>query len=184
LKIVIFDYYTQSVSILTIGVESVRKLEINIGYNMQRLSVPTIHILLPNENKGRYNTIGLGEEQGEYTDNPSVTTIEKNKTFVANYHLMITSDNSNEVLTIYYWLRAMFIMFSEHVEFEGLHNMDFSGADIQMQQDLTPPGIFHRNLSVSFDFQTNIKIKIPTTLITKLKFGVCDNLAVDIANYQ
>lgn len=181
-----YDYYTQAVAIITKGVENPRHLEIGIGYNMQRLAVPTIHVLLPSEAKGRFDSIGTseGEPVSVYDPAKLAFVITKSKTFTTTYHLMITSDNSSEVLTIYYWLRAMFIMFSEHVSLQGLLNMQFSGQDIQMNSDVVPPNIFHRNLSVGFDFESNIKVSIPQALINKYKVGVCAGFALDVAEYN
>lgn len=182
-----YDYYTQAVSMIVAkDIENARHLEVGIGYNMQRLAVPTIHVLLPSEAKGRFDSIGTSEGEPASVYDPArlAFIITKSKTFATTYHLMITSDNSSEVLTIYYWLRAMFIMFSEHVSLQGLLNMQFSGQDIQMNQDITPPNIFHRNLSVAFDFESHIKMAVPATLVNKYKVGVCDGFAQDVADYN
>jgi len=181
-----YDYYKQSIAILTRNDENPRHLEIGIGYNMQRLSLPTIHILLPSENKGRFDSIGLseGEPATVYDPAKSAFIVTKSRTFSTTYHLMITSDNSSEVLTIYYWLRAMMIMFSEHIAIQGMLNMSFSGQDIQMNQDLTPPNIFHRNLSVSFDFESQIKLSISQPLVNKYKMGICADFADDVNDYN
>lgn len=176
-----FDYYKQASSILTRDEENTRRLHFNIGYNMQRVTMPTIHILMPSENKGRIDSIGHSEKReivGEFME------IEKSRSNSSTYYLMITSDNSSEVMIIYYWLKSMFLIFHEELELLGLRNMNHSGQDINLQQDLAPNNIFHRNLSLSFDFEFIAKMKIPKTIINKIKFGVCDNLAKDIEDYR
>lgn len=186
LKLDKYDYFLQAVALLTKSNENPRYLEIGIGYNMQRLAMPTIHILLPSENKGRFDSIGTGEGEPATVYNPDreVFMVNKSKTFSTTYHFMITSDNSSEVLTIYYWLRTMLIMFSEHVSLQGLLNMQFSGQDIQMNSEMTPPHIFHRNLAVSFDFESRVEIAVPGVLINKYKMGVCADFAADIAEHN
>lgn len=186
MKLSKFDYYTQSISLLTRDIDNPRFLDINIGYNTTRLSLPTIHILLPSENKGRFDSLGLSEGNPEtYYDNATESfIISKSKTFLSTYHLMITSDNSSEVLTIYYWLRAMFIIFNDHLVFKGLLNINFSGADIQVTQEYVPPTIFHRNLSISFDFESNIKTKLRQKLANSFNVAVCDDFAQDIIDYN
>lgn len=76
------------------------------------------------------------------------------------------------------------IMFSEHIAIQGMLNMSFSGQDIQMNQDLTPPNIFHRNLSVSFDFESQIKLSISQPLVNKYKMGICADFADDVNDYN
>lgn len=176
-----FDYYKQASTILTRDEESVRKLHFNIGYNMQRMSAPTVHILMPSENKGRIDTIGHSEDR-EMVGN--FMQIEKTRSNASTYYLMITSDNSSEVMIVYYWLKSMFLLFHEELELLGLRNLNHSGQDINLQQDLAPNNVFHRNLSLSFDFEFSTKIKIPKTIINGIRFGVCDNLSQDIIDYQ
>lgn len=176
-----FDYYKQASSILSRNEENTRKLHFNIGYNMQRMSMPTVHILMPNENRGRIDTIGHSEKREIIGD---FMQIEKTRSNSSTYYLMITSDNSSEVMIVYYWLKSMFLLFHEELELLGLRNLNHSGQDLNLQQDLAPNNIFHRNLSLSFDFEFSTKIKIPISIIKGIKFGVCDNLLEDIINYQ
>jgi len=160
--------------------ENIRELKINIGYNLERLSIPTIHILMPTDSKGAEDSIGLNEfsefTPGTIDPTTGILTVKKEKSYNAVYHLMITSDNMSEVLLIFYWLRNMIIVFSEHFELLGLRNLQFSGQDINIQQDLTPPHIFHRNLSLQFDYVSEVKIDVSKETINGIKFGFCTGL--------
>jgi hypothetical protein len=160
-----FNYYTQSVAILTKPNTEPRQLQIFQGYNQQRAGLPTVHVLLPSESKGRQDSIGdsVGDPAVIYNSTTQIITLTKQKSFAPTYNLMITSGNSSEVLLIYYFLRAMFILFDEHFELKGLRDVKFSGADIAFQPDL-PPGIFHRNLSLSFDYLIDIKVSYPSAI--------------------
>lgn len=184
MKLGTYDYFKQSVAIFTKDSENARNLEISIGYNTQRLSLPTVHILLPAESRGKFDSIGMSEGADIHfeTEQDSMITT-KYKTFSSTYHLMITSDNSSEVLTIYYWLRAMFMLFSDHLNLKGLLNLQFSGADIQLTQEYVPNTIFHRNLSLSFDFESKVRIRLPKNLMTKFNVRVCQDLSKDINDY-
>jgi hypothetical protein len=97
---------------------------------------------------------------------------------------MITSDNSSEVMIVYYWLKAMFLLFHEELELLGLRNLNHSGQDINLQQDLAPPNIFHRNLSLAFDYESSVKMKIDMQLINSIKFGVCEDFQKDYIEYR
>jgi len=160
-----FNYYKQSIAILTKQNTDARQIEVYHGYNQQRGGIPTIHVLLPHEGKGNQNSIGdsVGSPSITYNSVTQEVTITKEKSFSPTYSIMITSSNQNEILLIYYFLRAMFIMFDEHFELNGLRNVTFSGADISFQPEL-PPGIFHRNLSISFDYMIDIQVSFPSSI--------------------
>ena len=173
-----YDYYKQAVSILTRETDSQRKLHYNLGYNMQRMNVPCIHILMPNESKGRIDTIGHSEDLQVIDDKMWMT---KTRSSSSNYYLMITSDNSSEVMVVYYWLKTMLLSFHETLETLGLRNLNHSGQDLNLQQEYAPNNVFHRNLSLSFDFEFNARLKVPMTIINSIRFSPCDDLS---AHYQ
>jgi hypothetical protein len=177
-----YNYYKQAIAILNRNDENVRKLNFNIGYNMQRMAVPTIHILMPSDNKGRTDSIGHSER--EFLQSEDKLYIEKTRSNSSTYYLMITSDNSSEVMIVYYWLKAMFLLFHEELELLGLRNLNHSGQDINLQQDLAPPNIFHRNLSLAFDYESSVKMKIDMQLINSIKFGVCEDFQKDYIEYR
>lgn len=167
-----YDYYKQAAAILSRNIENTRRLEFNIGYNMKRTSVPTVHILMPSENKGRIDTVGHSEEK-VFDEQNGVLKITKTRSNSSTYYLMITSDNSSEVMIIYYWLKAMMLLFHEEMELLGLRNLNNSGQDLNIQQEYAPPGIFHRNLALSFDYESSVSIDLPMDIITGINFGIC-----------
>ncbi len=173
-----FNYYTQALGIICRKNTDNRMLEIYQGYNLERKGLPTIHILLPHEGKGRQDSLGdsIGDPAITIEENDMVT-LTKSKSFAATYQLMISSNNASEVLLIYYFLRGMFIMFDEHLELKGLRNIQFGGSDISFQPEL-PPGIFHRNLSISCDYLIEIKTRFPANIITGLTItaDICDGV--------
>lgn len=160
-----------------------RMLEVFVGYNLEKNSVPTVHILLPNESKGKFDAISLND-QSEILINQNTNKLEINKSRTKNsiYHLMVTSDNSTEVLICYYYLQALLLMFSDHFELKGLDNIQISGADVIIQQELSTPHIFHRNLAMAFDYEYHVKTKIPIPTINGFKISVCADLKTDYEN--
>ena len=179
-----YNFYTQAKAILLKTNEKQRKLEHFIGYNLERQGAPSIHILLPTENKGRFDSIGLSEgnlkQRTDCTGNHALFN-SKSTTHTSVFHLMITSDNSHEVIIIYYFLKAMFTIYSEYVGLSGLLNLNFSGQDITMQQDLAPSNIFHRNLTLQFDYESNIDFR-SNSLSTQggIRFKMCQDVYLDV----
>ena len=86
------------------------------------------------------------------------------QSFSTTYNLLISSENSLEVLMIYNFLKASFLSLHEHLELYGFQNLKMGGNDIQMQQDLVPTNIYHRSLTISFDYE----MIIPSFYKTKL----------------
>lgn len=132
-----YDYFENAVHILTKSKANPRFIETHLFLNPNRFTLPTIHIGLPNENPGPH---GLGFDtlynfgQMEDLTNNSVSE----RAFNSRFNLVFTSDNTNEVLIMYYVMRACLIGNVEFLEMNGLRNPSFSGADILLNQDIAP----------------------------------------------
>lgn len=147
-----FNWVEQAVEIFVgRGVDSPRRIDVGFGYNQNRNSKPTIHIMLPSEtsggspiglNEGYRPAIGIGDKQhAVYTMRSSCT-----------YNLLISSDNSSEVVLIYTALRTMFLSIKTHLELLEYYNVTFGGGDVMLDSDFAPPNIYHRNFTLSFEF--------------------------------
>lgn len=181
-----YDWYVQAKDLLLRNIEAIRRLEVNIGYNLKRAGLPNIHILLPSESKGSFDSIGLSETSPyvKPTCGEKKLWVKKKTSHSCTYHLMITSDNPNEVLIVYYFLKYMFTALHSHFGLAGLINLTFSGQDVNVQQDLVPANIYHRNFSVQFSYENVVEVPIAATLIEKLGFKVCEDLKVDNEAYH
>ena len=186
------DWNARAAELFTRGKTKVRNLDFYIGYNKQRSNAPSVHILLPNESNGVYNEIGNGEDGREnYIKNYGTDIAPINKVIVtrkrtkkASYHLMITSDNTMEVLITYYFLQGVLLMFSDHFELSGIKNLSYSGADLFFDASIVPDTVFHRNLNLNFDYQWTIQNAIPLELINAFNVGMCADWVDDINNYN
>jgi len=166
-----FNYFDQARDIFIKNNGESRRLQVVLGYNLERMGLPTVHILLPNESEG---DVGIGMGQG-YLDPEFDTdsgTYKRNFTNVFNstYNLMITSDNSSEVVLIYHALKNLFTAVFEHFELMGLRNIKFGGADLQFNNELVPPTVFHRNLSVSFFYESSVNELLTNKIINNFIF--------------
>lgn len=149
-----YEFFKQSLTVFK-QKESDKNLSINIGYNLKRAELPTIHILMPSDN---VISKGIGERIG-YQENKNIgdeTSEIMSELTNSNYFLLITSPNINEVLLIYYVIKAGLIAMFEYYEQSGFNNVMIGGADVQIQPDLVPAHIFHRSMSLTFSYDFNV----------------------------
>lgn len=178
-----FNYLEQAIALFTRTIEHPRQFQVNIGYNLQRANFPTVHILLPQEVPGRYDSIGLsiGEIDTVYHPeaNPQYEQETRVTTYRANFDLMITSDNTSEVLLVYYLLKDMFPFASDTLELLGLHNFKLTGQDVQLDAAYAPANIFHRSLRTEFDYQSETIVRNNRDMANKLNFMICSSIGDD-----
>lgn len=134
-----------------------QSVNIFMGYNMEAAKTGCIHILLPSESG---KPLSIGADEG--SEDPVVTfdgmeneyqqAVFSNK-FDANYQLLITSENTLEVILIYNFLKAVMLSLNPHLELAGLRDMKMGGQDINMQTDLVPTHIFHRAFTMTFWYE-------------------------------
>lgn len=154
-----FRYYEQAKSLLLRDVEQARRFEVFQGYNLERAASPCMHILLPSESpspKGIGQDLGYVEFARQQTGDRGYYQVFTDS-MQCSYNLMLTSDNSSEVILIYNFLKAGLNIMTSHMELSGLRNIRLSGQDVTMQDDLVPPHIFHRNLMLSFFYESSFE---------------------------
>jgi len=156
-----YNLYEQGKKVFLAKEDDPRFLDVQMFFNMKRASIPTIHITLPSEQAGQD---GLGIDEG-YADpahdempsigDPDILQTSPNYTrrFDTTYNIIITSDNTNEVILIYHLLRAILIPVFDHLNQVGIENCKIGGRDIQAYPSLVPDSIFMRGLSLSFSYQ-------------------------------
>jgi hypothetical protein len=150
-----FDYFEQAKELFI-----QRDIEVNLGYNMENSGLGCVHILLPEET-GRDFGIGADENYQPNVVTPISPGVDNytpqyNKMFDASYNLMITSENTLEVLLIYNFIKASFIALHYHLELSGLRLPKFAGRDVQIQSDLVPSHVFHRSFNLSFFYEVYV----------------------------
>jgi len=107
-----FNFYDQLVDLLTRDETDPRHLEVNYFYNSERQQFPTIHITLPNENPSADN--GLGQDEGYRS--PIIASLDYdeipvyNRSFASTYNIVITSENSLEVVGLYHLVRSFLVV--------------------------------------------------------------------------
>lgn len=145
--------YEQSLKIFE-GNKANRGIGVSIGYNLQRVETgePSIHILLPSETT---NSSPIGMNQGYLgnviQDGEGYPILEMDTD--VTYNLMITADNVNEMMIVYNWLKACTLSFSNQFSLLDFKNIRIGGNDLQFNDELIPPHIFHRNFNLSFTYE-------------------------------
>lgn len=151
-----YTYFIQGKKVFLAEEDDPRLLNIDLAYNMDVSKVPSIYIALANEQNGQ-NGLGLDEgfqqdlENEDGTTSP-VFTRRKN----TSYNVMITSDNSNEVVMIYHFLYALLTSLTPHMNMRGLENISIGGQDLQLRGDLIPKHIFMRALAINLQYETSV----------------------------
>lgn len=164
-----YDYSVQGVDVfINKTAENTRFLEVDLMFNMERNGAPTIHITLPAEDTQK-NGNGIGNDLG-YAENivesstfhndgtldvQGSTTEVFTRRYQAVYNLVITSDNSNEVILIFHVLKALMTSFKISMHLAGLENISIGGRDLNINSELVPKTLFFRAIAVSLEYESS-----------------------------
>lgn len=151
-SMVLFD---EAVDVIVNGdnKEKKRKVEVTVGYNQARMALPTLHIVMPSESP---KNAGIGDNRGytpgliDVTNTTKFDTVTQDSSVV--YSILITSDNVNECIILYNFLKAAFLGFKLQLELRGLQNVKSGGTDLNLAEDLIPVNIYHRSFNLAFDY--------------------------------
>jgi len=153
-----FNYYNEAVSLFTKDIDDPSKIETRLFFDLSRASIPTIHITLPNESKGEMDGIGVDLGYADVIENVDGFMEPNTRSFSTQYRIVFTSNNTFEVLLMYYTIRAFMIGIFESIELAGLRNLKLSGGDLNINPQLVPPGIFLRALNLNFNYEVSQSI--------------------------
>lgn len=170
-----YDLFEQAKAVFITERDNSRELDVNMFFNMERARIPTIHITLPSEQadkdgmgidegyQGYEEVTGIGDDVGSEQQGPIYT-----RRFNTQYQIVITSDNTNEVLTIYHVLRAIMIPMIDSLNAEGLENIKLSGRDIQNMQTIVPEHVFIRSIGLYFEYEVSLGSLFPEDIVQKI----------------
>lgn len=105
-----------------------------------------------------YNPDGSMLTQGSHT--PVFT-----RRFQSTYNIVITSDNSNEVVLIYHTMRALLIGLIPSINLAGLQNLAFGGQDVQLYSGLAPKNMYVRAITVTLQYETSAPSIFPLPMV-------------------
>lgn len=149
-----YSYFDQAVQIFIKNIEGPAEINVNLIYNMQQNDFPSIYISCPSESNGQ-NSIGNDEGYTEDIDNGDGTyTKVFTRRYSCNYQIVITSNNSNDVILIYHVLKAFLISLTAQLNFLGFQDLALGGNDIGQLGQLTPANNYFRGINLSFFYET------------------------------
>jgi hypothetical protein len=150
-----YDFFTQAKKVFLIKDDNPRYLDINLFFNAKRAAIPTWHITLPSEGE-KNNSIGVSEGYQDtlFQQSPDVYYKAYNRRFSTKYNIIITSDNTNEVVLMFHFLKSVLISINAHLNLAGLQAPKISGGDININSELIPLGIFVRSIGLEFEYDT------------------------------
>lgn len=166
-----YKFYEQLKKVIITKEDDPRKFDFHLGFNMTKIATPHCHITLPSETSSQ-NGLGLdqGKEDPVFDDLTKTYRDVYTRRFDSTYNFTITSDNMNETIALYHWLRSVLIQLINHLELSNLEHIRISGGDIQLNPALVPPNIAIRNISVSFSYDLSVQDLFDTEFLTKLIF--------------
>jgi hypothetical protein len=150
-----WNFFQQAKKIFT----DKNNLSVNFGYNFEVAKIISLHIILPSEQAAE-SAIGQDEGYDDTVDAEGNVQSYFTQNFTSNYQIMITSNNSSEVMTVYHVLKSLLLMIFPHLEIMGLRLNKLSGNDIMFRDEMMPNGIFHKVLNISFNYE----LKVPQML--------------------
>ena len=162
------NYYNEMKNFLLRDANSSRKLNIYIGWNRERNEFPLISIILPGEEPTR-KTIGMSEEN-VFDEVAKTFILVKESVYLCTYSLMVVSDNVNEVILLYNFLRSMIIALHDTLELQDLNLVYLTGQDISQVMELVPNHLYSRVLGLNFQYV----VSVPDVL--RQRFGTKFNI--------
>lgn len=175
-----YNYFKQGKKVILAEEDDPRRLSVDLMYNMEINKVPSIYIALAAEQTGQ-NGIGLdqGYRESYYTDRdetdpenliPGDEVVTFTRRMNTSYNIMIVSDNSNEVVMLYHFLRAMLLSLHPHLNLSGIENITMSGQDLQLYSDLIPKSAFMRAIGLNIQYEVTVPDLQATLLIQDVNF--------------
>lgn len=184
-----YNLYEQAQAVFLATETSPRYLDINVFFNANRAAIPTIHLTLPSE-QSSLNGIGLdegyvepwfNEEDISESESLSLSTSESKTTvgyrnkytrrFDTVHNIVVTSDNINEVLLIYNFLKAALISCLPHFAVLGVENGKIGGNDIYINPQILPPNVFVRALTLASSYELTVPELFDRDVFTDLIFN-------------
>ena len=177
-----YGFFNQAVQLIITEPENPKHIKVSTAYDRNSQQYPSIHISLPSESsQTNQDTLGIGE--GDFDpildDINSPSTYRKvfTRHYHATYHIIIVSDNKNEIILLYHFLKACLIASTDHFELSCLYNLKFGGQDLRFDPSI-PPGIFMRAISMDFDYES----QFPDFIATQITNNCLINLNIQITN--
>ena len=169
-----YNIFEQAKELFLRETKSPDKIAINLMLPREVSPVPSIHIVIPSEAEGVYNTLGYGVGNAnniERQDNKVQSFLER--TFKSDYQLVITSTNNIEAIIMYRTVLAGLIAIKDSFLHAGFDLQNITGADLVLNQN-TAPNLYGKTINLSLDYTVSVPSVVLADNITNIVFLKAD----------
>lgn len=147
-----------------------RYLRISPIFDRKRAQVPTIHIVVSQDNEELRQ---IGDISGAYENEDGYVADELSRGFRTQFHLITTSDNINEVLYINYVLRALLLGAIPLLTTIGFINPTLGTSDLGANPELFPTNAYIKGILMTAFYPEFVpEIKMDNPQINNVVFNI------------
>lgn len=149
------DFLNEAFEIFSRTEKDPNYITIDLTYNTQQNRSPTLFLSLGGE---QYDRNAIGNDQEDYIDDEDGVSYHKInvRRWSQSQSLYIYSENSNEVLIVYFILKSALISCLDFLAVTGFQNITLSGQDIAQYPDFIPKAMFYRVLTCNFQYEMRV----------------------------
>lgn len=141
--------YNEAKSIFLRDEANPRYLKVYPVFDRRRAQLPTIHIVVPQDNEDLNQ---IGDIEGDVYETEDISIMSLQRGYAANFNFIVTSDNINEVVLINYILRALLIGAIPQLNIIGFVNPKFSVQDLNINLDTSPVNCYSKGISMTASY--------------------------------
>lgn len=139
-----------------------KSIQVNMGFNLQRMNEPNVHILMESDHKGKED--GLGMDEGvvdPYIDTPVSEGVAGTRTnvlirnFDSRFNIMCSGSNPTELMLIYYVIRNLLYSMESDFHLQGFKNLKITGGNLNPQQQIADK-FYLKSIFMEFDYDVEI----------------------------
>lgn len=162
------DYLVEARNLFSRKQDNPRQVRTRLFFDAQEANIPTVHITMPSETSGE-DSLGASESEHIYADPIEGTySPQRERRFNSTFHVIISSDNHREVLIIYHVIKSMLVSALSEVDIAGLQNPKLGGQDIRITENLVPPNIFMRGISLECSYDVEVPRFFTSEIISQI----------------
>ena len=171
-----YNFLEQADSVFGEKNDNPRDIQVNMFFNKKMANIPSVHLMMAGDGE-QVEGEGIGVDEGYIggteVENDDDTVTYRNKfsrRYKGAYNIVITSDNSNEVLLLYNVLRACGVAITQSLNLAGIESARLSGSDINLNPDSVPNGVFARSLTLQYQYEIRVPSLFTSERLAKVAF--------------
>lgn len=151
------NYFEEAKAIFSRNNNDPKKIEIRRYFDINRASLPTLHITIPLASFG--NIHGIGNDEGlvqdQYEEN-NIISPQVIKSFNANFQIICTGQNPEEANLIATVFQIYLLGIFDVLESIGFIMTKIGLADLQSAGDMAPMGVMYRAITMNFLYYLSV----------------------------